>query len=297
MKPLLIILGGATGSGKTDLAIELAEHFKTAVISADSRQCYREMSIGTAKPDQEQLKRVPHYFIDSHSIHEPVNAGIFVEYARNLLAELFSKHSLVVMAGGTGLYLHALTEGIDELPSVRPEIRLTISDQYNTHGISYLQKIVSVADPEYFDKVDRKNPARLMRAAEIILQTDRPYSCFLKKAQHELPFDTLRLVPELDRKALYHRIDQRVDKMMETGFEAEARSLFPFADLKALQTVGYSEMFDHFRGQQDLRTTVSLIKQHTRNYAKRQLTWFRNKALYRFVPKDELVQFVIESRH
>jgi tRNA dimethylallyltransferase len=201
------------------------------------------------------------------------------------------------MAGGTGLYLHALTEGIDELPSVRPEIRLTISDQYNTHGISYLQKIVSVADPEYFDKVDRKNPARLMRAAEIILQTDRPYSCFLKKAQHELPFDTLRLVPELDRKALYHRIDQRVDKMMETGFEAEARSLFPLADLKALQTVGYSEMFDHFRGQQDLRTTVSLIKQHTRNYAKRQLTWFRNKALYRFVPQDELVQFVIESRH
>lgn len=297
MKPLLIILGGATGSGKTDLAIELAEHFKTAVISADSRQCYREMSIGTAKPDQEQLKRVPHYFIDSHSIHEPVNAGIFVEYARNLLAELFSKHSIVVMAGGTGLYLHALTEGIDELPSVRPEIRLTISDQYNTHGISYLQKIVSVADPEYFDKVDQKNPARLMRAAEIILQTDRPYSCFLKKAQHELPFDTLRLVPELDRKVLYQRIDQRVDKMMETGFEAEARSLFPFADLKALQTVGYSEMFDHFRGQQDLRTTVSLIKQHTRNYAKRQLTWFRNKALYRFVQQDELVQFVIESRH
>lgn len=295
MKPLLIILGGATGSGKTDLAIELAEQFKTVVISADSRQCYREMSIGTAKPDREQLKRVPHYFIDSHSIHEPVNAGVFVQYARNLLAELFSTHSIVVMAGGTGLYLHALTEGIDDLPDVRPEIRLSIVDEYNTLGISHLQKIVSEADPDYFEKVDRNNPARLMRAAEIILQTGRPYSFFLKKVQHELPFDTLRLVPELDRKALYHRIDQRVDNMIAAGFEAEARSLLPFADLKALQTVGYSEMFDHFRGQQDLKTTVSLIKQHTRNYAKRQLTWFRNKACYRFVSYDTLVRDVIKS--
>jgi len=270
--PLLIIIGGPTASGKTRLSIELASHFQTEIISADSRQCYRGMDIGTATPTPEELALVKHHFINSHDIGEPFNAGIFAREARCVIEQLFIKHRVVIAAGGTGLYLKALTEGMDELPPIDPVIRRQSEQLFQEKGLEGLRQYVQTNDPAYYANADKDNPARLKRAAEVMMAGGKPYSSFLGRKHHKLPWNNVCYCLSVDRDLLYNRIDTRVDKMISEGLEGEARALEPFRSHQALQTVGYREFYDYFDGKSGLPETITLIKQHTRNFAKRQLT-------------------------
>lgn len=283
MTKKVIILAGPTASGKTAVSIQLARHFDTAVISADSRQCYREMRIGTAVPDAAEMQDIPHYFIHTHSIHDPVSAGRFVAYAMEKIEAALQRRNTVIVSGGTGLYLEALTEGLHELPPVSPAIRARVSERYRSSGLPYLQQYVAERDPEYFATVDASNPARLLRAAELMEQTGGTFSALLKaKKNSRLPYPTEKYVIDWPRNMLYERIDQRVDHMMAAGLLEEVRSLLPWRNLTPLRTVGYNELFEYIDGKITLEEAIKQIKQHTRNYAKRQLTWFRNRGDYTF---------------
>jgi len=294
--PLLIIIGGPTASGKTSLSIELAQELNTEIISADSRQCYRELSIGTAKPSPEERSLVRHHFVDSHSIHEKFSAGLFANQAHNLLEQLFMTNRTVIATGGTGLYLKALTGNIDQLPSVPSSFREVAANLYRTEGIEGLREYVNKHDPEYYLKVDIQNPARLIRAAEVIMSSGRPYSSFLGKQKPELPWKANSFALSMNREELYTRINQRVDRMMEQGLEAEVRSLLPFREHQARQTVGYRELFDYFDGRTGLTESVESIKQHSRNFAKRQITWFRNQGEYQFMSAREIKETVLKLK-
>ncbi len=271
----LIVVGGATGSGKTNVAIHLAAHFGTEIISSDSRQFYREMTIGTAKPTPAELARVPHHFIDSLSIHDNYTAGDFERDALALLHRLYLKHEVVIVAGGSGMFIAALCEGLDTFPDIEPAVRAQVDEGWATGGLPWLQAQVNAHDPVYFAKVDQANYMRLRRALEVCLGTGRPYSQFTRGEKQPRPFVIHQVVTEWPRAALYERIDQRVDQMITEGLEAEARSLLPFRHLNALRTVGYEEWFAHFDGDYDRAFAIDKIKQHSRNYAKRQMTWFR----------------------
>ena len=278
MEPLikkLIVVVGPTASGKTAYAIELAKKYDTEIISADSRQFFREMSIGTAKPTPEELSQAKHHFIDSHSIMDSFSVGDFEKQALAVLDDIFKTHDAAIMAGGSGLYIKAVCEGFDDLPVASTGIRERLNREFEEKGITLLQEKLKVADPVYYDEVDLNNPQRLIRALEVWESTGRPFSSYRKAEAAQRPFEIKKIGLDLPREVLYQRINDRVDEMVKHGLVEEVRSLLPYRHLNALNTVGYSELFDHFDGKTDPNTAIALIKQNTRRFAKRQLTWFR----------------------
>ncbi|MBD1392534.1 tRNA (adenosine(37)-N6)-dimethylallyltransferase MiaA [Mucilaginibacter glaciei] len=274
-QPTLIVIAGPTASGKTAAAIQLANHFNTVVVSADSRQFYREMSIGTAKPNSAELAAAPHYFIDSNSITEPFSVGDFEKQCLHLLGNLFKEHHVVILAGGSGLFIKAITEGFDNLPSADEITRNKLNTELTEKGITVLQERLKAVDPIYYNEVDLNNPQRIIRALEVYETTDKPFSSYLTATANKRPFHIIKLGLDMDRAVLYDRINRRVDLMIEQGLIEEAKSLLPYRHVNALNTVGYSELFDYFDGLTDLPMAIAAIKQNTRRFAKRQLTWFR----------------------
>lgn len=284
----LLVVAGPTASGKTALSIKIAQALGTEIMNADSRQFYRELSIGTARPTEEELSMAPHHFVAHKSIQETYSAGDFESDTLSLLPELFSKHPVVVLTGGSGMYIDAVCKGLSPLPEADEEVRSEIIRVYNEKGISYLQNEVKNRDPKYFNIVDTSNPQRLMRALEVILQTGQPFSDWLDVKAPERNFNVVTLGINRNRNELYERINLRVDDMIRQGLEEEARRHIEYRNAYALRTVGYSEFFSYFDGEIDFETAVSLIKQHTRNFAKRQITWFRrNKETFWFDARNE----------
>lgn len=284
----LLVIVGPTGSGKTDLSIRLARHYGAPILSTDSRQFYRGMAIGTAQPDPDQLQAAEHHFIASHDLNEDLNCGSYEMQALSCLEKLFAKHDWVIAVGGSGLYVRALCEGMDDLPQADPELREALSRRLETEGVDALAAELRELDPAYYATVDRRNPARVMRALEVCLQTGRPYSEQRTGVRRPRPFGIVKVGVDLPREELYARIDRRVDRMVADGLEAEARALYPYRTLNALQTVGYREFFDYFDGRTSYEEAVSLIKRNSRRYAKRQLTWFRRDPEIRwFGPWDD----------
>ena len=275
MKKTLIVIVGPTAIGKTKLAIALAENFNTEIISADSRQFYNEMAIGTAVPSPSELTTVPHHFIQHKSIFDEYSVGDFEREALIRLQNIFITNDVVVLAGGSGLYIDAITKGLDTFPQIDPKIRQGLNETFDKKGIHALQKQLENLDKDYYGKVDINNPHRLIRALEICIGTGAPYSSFLNKEKKQRPFHTITIGINADRDIIYDRINQRVDTMMEQGLLEEARLLYKHRGLNALQTVGYKELFGYFDDAYDLDFAVSEIKKNTRRFAKRQLTWFK----------------------
>jgi tRNA dimethylallyltransferase len=284
----VIIITGPTASGKTDLAIQVASHFNTSIISADSRQCFRELDIGVAKPTRTQLELVKHEFINSHSIHDEVNAAVFESLAMKWCDEIFSYRDVVVMCGGTGLYIKAFCEGLDEIPAVSDGIRKGIIDLYAENGIAGLQESIKEHDPLYFSSGEISNPQRLMRALEVVKTTGRSILSFRNKEKKQRPFRILEFAIRIPRKELYQRINNRVDQMMDDGLLDEVISLLPYQGLNALNTVGYTELFDYLQGKSGLEESLSLMKQNTRRYAKRQITWLNKNEDLLWLDEDYL---------
>jgi tRNA dimethylallyltransferase len=282
-EPTVIVICGPTAVGKTSFAIQLAEELNTEIISADSRQCYKELNIGVAKPSMEELQCVHHYFINSHSIHDDVNAGVFEEYALNAANTIFRSHRTAVMVGGTGLYIKAFCEGIDEIPAIDKSIRQQVIDLYEAHGIKYLQNELAQKDAQFWKTAEQQNPQRLMRALEVLLSTGKSIRTFQKGKQEERPFNIIKIGLELPREQLYNQINMRVDHMIEQGLLEEVKTLLPDKNLNALQTVGYREIFGYLDGKINLGQAIDNIKTNTRHYAKRQLTWFKKDAAIEWV--------------
>lgn len=284
----LIVVAGPTAVGKTVAAIKLARHYNTVIISADSRQFFKEMSIGTAKPSPDELAAAKHYFIDSHSITESFNVGDFETEGLKLLDELFKVHDIVILAGGSGLYVKAICEGFDNLPTVEPAVRERLNNELAENGITYLQQKLAAADPAYYAEVDTHNPQRLIRALEVFESTGKPFSSYRTASTRQRPFNIVKIGLNLSREQLYNRINERVDLMIAEGLIKEAENLIPYREANALKTVGYNELFDYFDGKTDMHTAIELIKQHTRQFAKRQLTWFnKDKAIVWANPFDD----------
>ena len=272
--PTLHIILGPTSVGKTDYAIAEALRVGSPVVSCDSRQFYRELRIGVARPTEAQLAQVPHYFIADRSVTEPCSAGGYEVEALALLDRLFRDHDTVVMAGGSGLYIDALCNGLDDFPDADPEIRAQLSERLRTEGVASLRADLRVLDPETYAVIDPANGQRIVRALEVTLATGRKYSSFKTRPAKERPFSIVKTGLSRPRPALYARIDARVDQMLAEGLVEEARTMLPFRDLPALNTVGYKELFDYFDGRYDLAEAVRLIKRNSRHYAKKQLTWW-----------------------
>ena len=270
-----VIIVGPTAVGKTSVAIALAQHFQAKIISADSRQCFRELNIGLAKPSAEQLQKVEHHFINSHSIHDEVNAKVFEEYSLQKVNDIFKENDVVVMVGGTGLYVKAFCEGMDDLPVIDNEIRKTIVTNYNNGGIEWLSNEVKKNDSLFFSKGEIKNPQRMMRALEVKFSTGKSIIEFQSHKKKKRDFKIIKLGLELPKEELHKNINNRVDEMMNSGLLNEVKSLSSYKNLNALQTVGYKELFDHLDGKISLDDAVERIKINTRQYAKRQMTWFR----------------------
>ena len=272
--PTLHIILGPTAVGKTDYAIAEALRVGSPVVSCDSRQFYQEMRIGVARPSEAQLAQVPHYFIADRSVTEPCSAGGYEIEALSLLERLFRDHDTVVMAGGSGLYIDALCNGLDDFPNADPEIRAQLSERLRTEGVAALRADLRVLDPETYATIDPANGQRIVRALEVTLATGRKYSSFKTRPAKERPFTIVKTGLTRSRPELYARIDARVDQMLAEGLVEEARRLLPFRDLPALNTVGYKELFGYFDGAYDLPEAIRLIKRNTRHYAKKQLTWW-----------------------
>lgn len=278
MQKTILLLAGPTAVGKTALAIQLAKQFHTEIISADSRQCYKEITIGVAKPSATELQEIKHHFINSHSIHENLNAASFEEYALKAADEIFQEHDIAVMVGGTGLYIKAFCEGMDEIPAVDEVIRKQLQDDYQQQGIEWLQQQVQTHDPLFAKEGEMQNPQRMLRALEVVLSTGQSILQFRKGEKKKREFNIIKIGLDLPREELYQRINHRVDIMMENGLLKEAESVYPLRHLNALQTVGYRELFDFFDGNSTLEQAIDKIKQNSRHYAKRQLTWFKRDA-------------------
>lgn len=291
----LIVIAGPTASGKTAVGIQLAQQLGTEIISADSRQFYREMAIGTAKPSAHELVQAQHHFINSHSINDSFNVGDFEQQGLALLNKLFQSHATVVMVGGSGLYIKAICEGFDQLPPVDPTIREQLNAAYESEGIGYLQEKLKQADPEYYQQVDLQNPQRLIRALEVFESNGSPYSSFRTASERQRPFRILKVGLSLPRELLYERINLRVDDMINQGLVEEVKSLLPHRHLNALNTVGYSEIFDYLDGKVSLPIAIDRIKQNTRRFAKRQMTWFNKDKEINWVEPGKVVDFVRES--
>ncbi|MEQ9465822.1 MAG: tRNA (adenosine(37)-N6)-dimethylallyltransferase MiaA [Ekhidna sp.] len=274
-KPLLISIVGPTAVGKTAVAIELAQWLGTEIVSADSRQFYRELNIGTAKPSPEELKTAKHHFINSHSIEQLYSAGEYGRDAVVKIQELHNRYSSVIAAGGSGLYLKAIWEGFDDMPEMDSSIREKLNVEFESKGLAPLLEELRSADPEYYARVDRQNGQRVIRALEVIRGTGAPFSSFRKKTMNQMPYHQLRIGLNLAREVLFDRIEQRMDAMIDDGLFEEAKQLYQFKDHNALQTVGYSEIFGYLNGEYDKEEAIRLLKRNSRRYAKRQLTWFR----------------------
>ena len=283
MNKTCIIIAGPTAVGKTSFAIRLAQHLKTTIISADSRQCFKELNIGVAKPSAAELQTVPHHFINSHSITEEVNAAVFEGYALQKVNEIFVQHDTAVMVGGTGLYIKAFCEGIDALPEIDLAVREKIITSYHQHGLQWLQKEIEKNDPVYFAKGEIKNPQRLMRALEVKLSSGESITYFQTKQKKQRDFKIIKIGLELPRELLIKNINQRVDAMMEEGLLDEVKELHQYKNLNALQTVGYKEIFDYLDGAATMENAEEQIKINTRQYAKRQMTWFKKDLEFKWV--------------
>ena len=286
-KNTIVIVCGPTAVGKTAVAIELAKYFNTQIISADSRQCFKELNIGVAKPSLDELNSATHHFINSHSIHENVNAGFFETYALNAANEIFLHNNIAVMVGGTGLYIKSFCEGMDAMPIIDSNIREKIKQQYESNGLLWLQEQLQLKDPVFWQTAEQQNPQRLMRALEIVEATGESNNNFRKGDKQERNFDIIKIGLTLPREILYTSINNRVDTMMEQGLLKEVENLIPHKSLNALQTVGYKEFFSYFDGNCTLENAVVELKKNTRHYAKRQMTWFKkDEAVQWFQPND-----------
>jgi tRNA dimethylallyltransferase len=279
MTNTLISIAGPTGVGKTALSIALAQYYNTEIISVDSKQFYRQMNIGTAKASESERTGIPHHFIDFLDPNESYNVGQFEQAARQKLSELFQKHKVVIAVGGSTLYFNSLWNSIDPMPEVDPEVRLALNQLFQTEGIVPLQQELQTVDPTTWETVDQKNPIRLIRALEIYRSSGNPISFYRQQTQKENPWNDLKIILDTDRDTLYYRLDSRVDTMIEAGLLAEVQQLLTQYDasLSSMQAIGYQELCQHLAGNTDLTTAIDAIKQHSRNYAKRQLTYFRRE--------------------
>jgi len=286
--PSLVIITGPTAIGKTRISIHLAKTFSTEIISCDSRQFYRELNIGVARPGMEELASVPHHMIGFLSIWDSYNVYKFETDVLALCKELFACHAIVIMTGGSGLYIRSIIQGIDDLPDPDPALREQLKKEFEEVGISALQQKLILLDPEYYKEVDLSNPKRLLRAIEVTVTTGIPYSSLRIKQPQKRPFRIIQIGLNANREDLYDRINERVDEMIEKGLVEEARNLYRYRDLNALNTVGYKELFAYFDGTYSLEQAVEKIKTNTRRYAKRQLTWFRNDLSINWFEPDQL---------
>jgi tRNA dimethylallyltransferase len=295
MNNILIVLLGPTGVGKTDVSIDLARHFGSNIISADSRQFFREMKTGTAVPSDEQLAEIKHHFIRFMPVSDYYSSSLFERDVLKLLPELFSRNRVVLMTGGSAMYIDAVCGGIDDIPDVDQSVREKYNLKYKKEGIAGLRMALKLLDPEHYEVVDLKNPKRIIRALEICETTGRPYSSFLTKKKREREFQIIRIGLERPRQELYERINQRVDKMVHDGLETEARTLFSMRHLNALNSVGYREFFDYFDGKITREKAIELIKRNSRRYAKRQITWWaKDKEISWFEPEKvmEIISYI-----
>jgi tRNA dimethylallyltransferase len=294
----LIVIVGPTGSGKSDLAVEIAERYGAPIISTDSRQFYRGIPIGTAQPDAEQLQRVEHHFIASHDLKQEFNCGAYETEALAKLDELYRKHDVVVAVGGSGLYIKALCEGMDSLPEAEPELREELARRLRSEGLESLCEELRQRDPAYYEEVDRNNPARVLRALEVCISTGLPYSSMRTGEKRQRPFNIIKLGIDMERERLYERINRRVDVMMQMGLEREARAVYHLRTLNSLQTVGYREMFDYFDGTISRDEAIELIKRNSRRYAKRQMTWFRRDEEIKWVDtaNKQIIEEYLDSK-
>ena len=290
MTPTVIIIVGPTAVGKTAAAVRLAQRLHTKIISADSRQCYKELNIGVAKPSPEELRAVHHYFIDSHSIREEVNAALFEELALQWTTE---NSPPPIMVGGTGLYIKAFAEGLDEIPPIDPDIRLQVQQQYEQSGLTWLQEEIRQRDPGFYAAGEILNPQRGMRALEVILSTGQSILSYRTRRRRQRPFRIRKIGLQLPKEELHRRIHDRVDRMMDKGLLKEVESLAPYRGNNALQTVGYSELFDYLDGKIPLEKAVEEIKTNTRRYAKRQMTWFRKDSCIEWVNPEQPLETII----
>ena len=293
-KRYLLSVVGPTAIGKTSLAIALAQYFQTEIISCDSRQFFKEMSIGTAVPSVEELLTVPHHFIQHRSIFDTYSVGDFEREAISLLSELFQKHQVVVMVGGSGLYANAVWYGLDDFPEVDESIRITLNTQYQTQGLAFLQEKLRTLDPLQYNQMDVQNPQRIIRALEVCLASGRPYSSFLSQKQIQRPFENLMIGLTAPRELVYQRVNDRVEQMLEAGLLIEAQKLLSLKHLNALQTVGYRELFDFLEGKTSLEVAVEEIKKNTRRFAKRQYTWFNKNEQIHWFDCQSSVETIIE---
>ena len=290
---LLVSIVGPTAVGKTSFAIELAKKYKTEILSVDSRQFYREMEVGTAKPSQEELSQAKHHFINSHSIREDVSAGSYEKLALELLEELFGKYNIVVAVGGSGLYFQALWEGMNEIPDVPASVREKLIKDHNKHGLEVLLVELEKSDPEYFAIVDKKNHQRILRALEVIRGTGKSYTSFREQSkQIGRPFKNLKIGLKMDRSVLYKRIDRRMDVMIDNGLFEEASKLITYREHNALQTVGYREIFGNLDGDYDRAEAIRLLKRNSRRYAKRQFTWFNRDSEINWMAPSQLEEAI-----
>ena len=273
----LIVLAGPTAVGKTQLSTGLAKQFSCPIVSGDSRQFYKEIGIGTAKPTSGEMNGVKHYFIDSHSIHKPISAGQFEREAIPLIEELFKSNDYVILTGGSGLFLKAIYDGLDDFIPIPENTRKEVNKMFHDYGLEFIQSKLKELDPDYYDKVDIQNHSRLLRALEVCIHTGKPFSKQRKNIKKERSFSTIKIMLNRDREELYNRINSRVHLMMDMGFIDEVKPLIKYKKLNSLQTVGYTELFDYLEGNISIERAIELIQQNSRRYAKRQLTWFKRE--------------------
>ena len=295
MKKKLITISGQTASGKTNLSIRLAQDLNCSIISCDSRQFYKEMSIGTAVPSKLELSKANHYFIHHKSVKDNYTVGNFQNDALKLIENLFKKDDYIILTGGSGMYMDAIVNGIDKFPKIKLGVRELLNEKHNSGGILFLKNKLKELDPEYHDIVDVNNHRRLIRALEVCISTGKPYSSFLNKKNKKYDFESVNFGIKVDRELLYKKINYRVDKMITDGLIKEAKTLLNFKDLNPLNTVGYKELFEHFKGNITKSQAIEKIKQNTRRYAKRQMTWLKNKNLVWIennVEIDEIKRFI-----
>ena len=295
MKKKLITISGQTASGKTNLSIRLAQNLNCSIISCDSRQFYKEMSIGTAVPSKLELSKANHYFIHHKSVKDKYTIGDFQNDALKLIENLFKKDDFIILTGGSGMYMDAVVNGIDAFPKIKLGVRELLNEKYNSTGILFLKNKLKELDPEYHDIVDVNNHRRLIRALEVCISTGKPYSSFLNKKNKKYDFESINFCIKVDRELLYKKINYRVDKMISDGLIKEAKTLLNFKDLNPLNTVGYKELFEHFKGNLTKSQAIEKIKQNTRRYAKRQMTWLKNKNLIWIennIEIDEIKRFI-----
>jgi tRNA dimethylallyltransferase len=295
MQKYLIVLTGPTGIGKTKIGIEIAKHFNAEIVSSDSRQIFKELTIGTAVPGIDELAEVKHHFIQTLTINENYNASRYENEALDLLSSLFKKHDLVLLVGGSMLYIDAVCNGIDIMPDSDPEIRKNLSEQLKNNGLESLRFQLKKLDPDYYNSVDLKNPNRIIHALEICIMTGKPYSTFRSHPKKSRPFSVIKIGLNCERELLHNKINLRVDQMIEAGLETEARELFHLKHLNALNTVGYRELFVFFEGETTREKAIELIKRNSRRYARKQLTWFRNDIEMNWFEPDqtnEIITFI-----